>query len=278
VDEYLDGGFDMTLTADLAHEITAALRSLPVLKVADPIDISDFEPDFEQFRPEIEAELKAAFLTAFQASGADVGPGRANELATQYALARAGDLISGKYALGDATMNYLKEVVAQAVENGRSIGDIVHALRYPDPDTGETLAVFSAARAQMIAVTETATALGVGNQAAAREMDQDQKSWESSGDETTCEDCDGNDGDGWIGIDDTFSSGDDDIPQHPGCRCVVVYQTASVHEEEAAAPAVVKEAYCPRCHTLGHERWVGRNVNVGAEVYCPVHKGVRIEA
>ncbi len=47
-------------------------------------------------------------------------------------------------------------------------------------------------------------------------------------------------------------------------NCVVIYQTASVHEEEAAPVSVVKaEARCPKCNWLE-----ARNVNAGAELSC----------
>ena len=41
--------------------------------------------------------------------------------------------------------------------------------------------------------------------------------------------------------------------------------------DKAAPVVLVKEARCPQCR-----RWVGRNIPVGSECYCPEHKAVRI--
>ncbi len=42
-----------------------------------------------------------------------------------------------------------------------------------------------------------------------------------------------------------------------------------------AAPLLVPEVHCP---VDGCGRWIGRNLNIGGEAYCPVHKGVPVAA
>lgn len=223
--------------------------------------LTDFDFDFSaDDQAAIQAKLEAAFLAAIKSMGADIPNSRMNELATQYALERAGELIGGKFDIGDATRNRVRELVAQAIDNGNSPQQLAHGLR-------DDIA-FSRDRAQTIAVTETAAALGQAQKAAALEMDQDEKSWETSGDEGVCEECDGNAGDDWISVDDEFSSGDDTIPAHPGCRCDVIYRTRSAHEEAAVT---VVEVRCPSCR-----RWLGRGVNAGATLHCVKCGEVRI--
>lgn len=49
--------------------------------------------------------------------------------------------------------------------------------------------------------------------------DVDEKRWITMDDDKVCEDCLSNSQDGWISVDDTFSTGDDAPPAHPNCRC-----------------------------------------------------------
>lgn len=220
----------------------------------------DFDPDFSAYRDQLIEQLRLAFLSSVTSMGGDVDLGRAHGLAVQWALERAGDLIGGKYDLGAATKDRLRELTAQAVENGLSPRDLANGLH-------DDIA-FSPERAQTIARTETAAALGAGHRAVADEQGQDQKSWDASGEES-CEDCQGNEADGWIDVDETFSDGSDDIPSHPNCTCVVTYRTSSLHEEDAAEPVIIKVARCVQCH-----RKLGEDVNVGARLHCPRCKDV----
>jgi hypothetical protein len=51
-----------------------------------------------------------------------------------------------------------------------------------------------------------------------KEQGIEKKEWEIS-DAETCDDCEANNEDGEIGVDESFSSGDDAPPLHPNCRC-----------------------------------------------------------
>ena len=71
-----------------------------------------------------------------------------------------------------------------------------------------------------------------------------------------------NDAMGWIPIDQIFDSGDMTIPQHPNCRCTVIYRNTPVSEQEELR-AFVGEIRCPQCN-----RKNGENVAVGTRIRC----------
>ena len=213
----------------------------------------------------IVAELKQILLDAFRAAAPDVPVDTTVvDLAGDWALEHATDV---EALLSESTQNMVRELVSAAVKDGLSPQQLRAAL--------QDAAAFSRNRAETIARTETATALGQGQRAAAIAMSQDEKSWIPG----NCDICTTNADAGWIGIDEAFPSGDDTIPGHPRCTCTVIYRTKRVHEddgeddgeEKALRPRLVTEAHCPHCG-----RWVGRNVNVGATVYCPKCKGVAV--
>lgn len=224
----------------------------PVRKVGASLDLSDitsYVPDFSGSHDEIVAELTAAFLAAYelQAPNAPINTAL-REQAAAFARERASDLIED---LEGATKDRVQELVAQTLETGQSINHLRDLLREAE--------AFSKDRADTIARTETAYALGRGQRAAAEAMQQDEKKWIAE--ESACEVCAQNADGGWTAIDATFAGGDDNIPSHPKCRCTCIYRTRRVHEDEA--PALVKQMRCPDCHRL-----LGRSVNVGAQLWC----------
>lgn len=221
--------------------------------------LRDYVPTFAADHDAIVAELKRIFLAALSAQAPDVPiDTTVTDLAGDWALERAGELISD---LADTTRADVAELVSAAVKDGLSPQQLAAALR--------DHAAFSRDRAETIARTETATALGQGQRAAAVIMSQDEKSWVAG----NCPDCLDNEAAGWIGIDEAFPTGDDTVPAHPRCTCTVIYRTKRLYddEEKALRPRLVTEAHCPHCG-----RWVGRNIPVGSECYCPAHKGVVI--
>ena len=80
---------------------------------------------------------------------------------------------------------------------------------------------FSDARAAMIGRTELIRASNAAALDAYKESGVvDGKSWATAGDDLVEEDCEMNEADGVIPLDDDFSSGDDAPPAHPNtCRC-----------------------------------------------------------
>lgn len=226
--------------------------------------LRQYTPDLAADHDAIVEELKRIFLAGFSASAPDVPvDSTVTDLAADWALEHATDV---EALLSETTQNEVRELVAAAVKDGLSPQQLTAALY----DTG----AFSASRAEQIAITESATALGQGQRAAAVVMGQDEKQWIPG----QCEYCLANAGDGWIGIDETFSTGDDTVPAHPRCTCTVIYRTKRVHEDEEddeeekalrdaeekdPRVVLVAQARCPQCRRL-----MGRSVNVGAELWC----------
>jgi hypothetical protein len=114
----------------------------------------------------------------------------------------------------------LNELVTQAESEGWSVDKLAQSIRDDD--------VFGAARAHLIAHTETRTADNQGAldgmRAAAESGIQIEKSWVTRGD-NVCLVCDANEADGWIDVGDDFNSGDDAAPAHPNCECDTEYRT-----------------------------------------------------
>ena len=54
---------------------------------------------------------------------------------------------------------------------------------------------------------------------------QKYKRWITAGDELVSDMDEANEAEGWIPIDESFSSGDLQPPSHPNCRCTVTYRT-----------------------------------------------------
>lgn len=103
-------------------------------------------------------------------------------------------------------------------------------------------------RKQSIARTEARFATSEANQEIAKSRDQKFKTWITTGDERVDDACEGNEAQGWIGIEETFQSGSDTPPDHPLCRCSLAYRTAPPTEAaqgraeaRAAQTAAAKE-------------------------------------
>ena len=154
-------------------------------------------------------ELTAAFEVAV--GGAEAITPALQRLAAVWAETRAGLLLSldGEFNVAQVTRERVRVLVAEAIKEGESLGQLERRLRADN--------AFSRSRAEMVARTETATALGQGSKQLAIQEGQDEKMWITQGDALVTADCAGNQGQGWIPIDDIFSSGKDTIPQHPRC-------------------------------------------------------------
>ena len=216
--------------------------------------LNNHTPDLAAYHDAIVEELKRIFLAGFSAHAPDVpADTHLADLAESFALERAGELITD---ITDVTRDQVAELVASAVKDGLSPQQLAAALR--------DAAGFSAERAETISITESAHALGQGQRAAAETLGQDEKQWIPG----QCDYCLTNAEDGWIPIDQAFSTGDDTVPAHPRCTCTVIYRTRRLHDDEdsnadkAVAPLAV--ARCPQCR-----RKLGEAVNRGARLFCP---------
>jgi SPP1 gp7 family putative phage head morphogenesis protein len=150
-----------------------------------------------------------------------------NRQAVDYALDRSAELVGkridsdgnvvdnprAQYAIDDATREFLRADVAQAIEEGWSNDRLATAI-------GDNYA-FSDDRAETVARTETAFADVAGNLDAWRASGLvDRKQWITA--PGCCDDCQDLDG-VTVDLDDDFpSDGGDGPPLHPNCRCDVV--------------------------------------------------------
>ena len=121
----------------------------------------------------------------------------------------------------ETSVDRLRAAVAEAWDAGGSYDQIVAAIQ-------KTFADFSDVRAGMIAQTEVNDAYVSGRAAMADELGFDEKSWDTDG--GACEICQANADQGWIDMDEDFSSGDDAPTAHPNCDCSLSFRKSSSSE------------------------------------------------
>jgi SPP1 gp7 family putative phage head morphogenesis protein len=217
----------------------------------DDVEAHDWDW-WHKYGEEVEAELEAAFSVAVLRELPDMPPHLLGQLAADYARVRAADLlrVDGDLNLANLTRERVRALTARAIERGESLQALAKSLR-------EDFA-FSRSRADMVARTETATALGQGQRQVAAQRGDDEKRWFSQGDERVTAECRANEAAGWVPIDQPFPSGRDTIPQHPRCRCNVMYGKRALRL--GATPG--RENRCPRCDKL-----LARGVTQG-QLWC----------
>lgn len=122
------------------------------------------------------------------------------------------------------TAESLKRVITTGLDNGWSYNTTGREIQklFDGP--------ISRDRAQLIAVTESARAYEAGNREFAKSIEADgvvmEKQWTTSHDDRVSDGCEQNEADGWIPIDQAHSSGDQEPPRFPGCRCYEAYREA----------------------------------------------------
>ena len=227
----------------------------------EALDVFTYDWDWERrFGDDVEAELKEAYSISFQIELRAVGPQEVERLAILYAQGRAGELlrVDGNVSVVRSTQERVRALVVENLETGESLGTLQRKIQ-------NDLA-FSRARADMVARTETATALGDGQMNAAKAQGRDEKRWINQADELVDfgnpdGDCIRNAEQGWIAMSVPFASGNATVPSHPSCRCTVIYRTRKLHD--GIAPTVEK-VVCPRCA----KRLPVNNVPKGTQAYC----------
>jgi SPP1 gp7 family putative phage head morphogenesis protein len=139
-------------------------------------------------------------------------------------------------AISDSLREDIQSAVADALDEGASAAEL--------SDTIEGLAGFSEERATMIARTEIIRAHAQGQMSAMRESGVvEQKAWSTSTEDSVCDECQGNEDEGAIDIEDDFPSGDDAPPAHPMCMCAVVAVISeSASDEESEDEETADEA------------------------------------
>lgn len=150
----------------------------------------------------------------------------ANPRAVDFLENRAELAVAG---IDDATKEQLRTIISNGVADGKSYDAIAREIR-------ERFNGFSApsplkhirSRSHLVAVTEMGNAYEAGNRAVIDGLVDAgltmEKRWSTVGDSRVDADCEGNESEDWIPVEDTFSSGDDTPLAHPGCRCGALYR------------------------------------------------------
>ncbi|MCK5019553.1 MAG: minor capsid protein [Candidatus Peribacteraceae bacterium] len=116
--------------------------------------------------------------------------------------------------MDEETKRRLAHTISQGIENKRGIPGLSRDIR-------STFGDMSKYRSELIARTETASALSQASLDTMDDMGIDGKEWVTAGDDLVSDDCLGNEAEGVIPRGQTFSGGVDAPPQHPDCRCTV---------------------------------------------------------
>jgi hypothetical protein len=131
------------------------------------------------------------------------------------------ELVKG---VDETTKGYLKTLMTQAADEGWSYKRTAEAIieRFEEFAVGKPQEHIDS-RAHLIAVTEIGNGYAEGNLIVARDLKSAglnvEKAWSTVGDDKVSDGCQQNEADGWIDVDDVFSSGDQRPLRFPGCRC-----------------------------------------------------------
>ena len=128
--------------------------------------------------------------------------------AISYAERHAAQLVTQMDA---ETKRRLAQAISEGIKNKRGVPGLARDIRNQFDD-------MSRRRSVMIARTETNDALSQAFMDRAKDMNIPSKEWVSH---DPCEICGGNEGEGVVPIDHTFSSGHIRPPAHPNCRCAL---------------------------------------------------------
>jgi SPP1 gp7 family putative phage head morphogenesis protein len=182
--------------------------------ILSQVDLGDWSVLIDPTEEELSALYAAGLSTGLPLVGLDVDLDQANERSVDWARDRAASLIT---QIEENTRDMLRDTVAQAIEEGWSADELAQEIA---GSIG-----FSDERAQTIARTETIAANNQGNLAAYKDAAAQgialMKEWLTAGDDLVSEECQANEDQGPIPLDDDFDSGDDAPPLHPNCRCAV---------------------------------------------------------
>lgn len=177
---------------------------------AASIQVMDSLPD--------DLNLDDPIVTSINEDVTDLASRRAARLLGMVVDSDTGDISpnpNAEWAVGDDVRDSVSKLVSQAEAEGWSNDDLADAIA--------SSANFSDSRAETVARTELK---GVDSEAAittARGAGAQKKRWQTSADHDQDDECDENEAEDYIDIDDEFESGDDQPGAHPNCNCVLVF-------------------------------------------------------
>lgn len=200
--------------------------------VADSINLSDLQTvvsEINRIGASVAGDSASIAIGHFGfADNSDI-VNQADHRAADWARFRAAELVGMHYdadgnlvpyddatqAIDDSTRRMIQRIIADGLDEGATLDDIVDDLEEAYP--------FSEDRAAIIASTEVRHAHSAGMHAAAEEAEDNdvmvRKYWGIVDDEKTCDDCLDNADDGALELDDAFATGDTEPPAHASCRC-----------------------------------------------------------
>ena len=129
--------------------------------------------------------------------------------AVNWAKKHTATLVKG---LDDETRRRLAHTISQGIKNKRGIPGLAR-------DIKNTFADMTKFRSELIARTETASALSQASLDTMKDMGISGKEWVTVGDSDVSDECLANENQGVIAVDKAFSGGTHAPPQHPDCRC-----------------------------------------------------------
>lgn len=171
----------------------------------------------------VEAAITRAAELGIAVGTADVGFALSfdarKQVITDYLQDHSAELLADDVT--EYTKQRLRDVLASGYEEKKTFAGIVD-------DVQALYDGFVKKRAETIAVTEIGNAFTEGTKGVAKSLQaegkQVEKSWLAEAD--ACPICDDNANDGWIPMDENFSSGDDAPLAHPLCRCALLTRVA----------------------------------------------------
>lgn len=188
-------------------------------------DISDaLEPLLSTFRTKLQADVAGHLVTTYVSGSAEMISYGKTKLGVPIAyegppISQAIDWAEKQGArlvtqMDGETKRRLAKVVSDGIANKRGVPGLARDIRKTFDHMGKY-------RSQLIARTETANALSQASLGRMKDMGVDGKEWVTVGDDRVSVECQGNEAEGVIPVNQAFSGGVMAPPQHPACRCVV---------------------------------------------------------
>lgn len=212
--------------------------------ILDSLDIVFFNDDADDIAEDLEGVFRTAGTAALAQVGSEAITNEVNERAVEWAREHAAELAgltdNEDYSLDHATRAMLRGTIVKGLTDNIGADAIAEAIR-------DTYA-FSDERAELIAMTEIASANSLGALAGYEEARRSGvrlgKSWLIL--EDACEICHENEDAGVIELDETFPSGDLAPPAHPNCRCVLVPEVDGEEQDPEETMELMAKALLPR--------------------------------
>lgn len=140
------------------------------------------------------------------------------------------ELSNSRGNINGTTKERIAAILTKAAKSGQSYEETAKLI-IEQGNAG----VFSPARAQLIATREIGVAYEEGNREPIDEFSEKypdrevKKYWQTVGDDRVTPECEANEDEGWIGLDEDFPSGDQQAPRdgNPRCRCTTLYEIQS---------------------------------------------------